>query len=135
MTTPEAEALNLDEWGTLLFKATNGGLYSGTYAVYDTDETTRVEDVTRERIARVDRWHIENGDYAEESVVLLVELTDGTWAACMAWCDTTGWDCQAGVQWKWAPTREEVVRQGLDRSSRAAIGEPLDGESPVPGGQ
>ena len=119
---------DLAEWD-VLFKNDGSGWGSVYSGAYSTTDGSRVEDITRDRVARVDRSHVEFGDYAETSVELLVELTDGTWAACMASCDTTGWDCQAGVQWKVAPTRQEAIEQGLDRAARAALGVPLDGES------
>jgi hypothetical protein len=121
------ETFDLDDWG-VVFPGDSCGLYNGTYAVYDSDEVDPVQDITRDRVARVDAAHVKEGDCSETNLTLLVELTDGTWAACMAWCDTTGWDCGAGVQWKWGRTRDEVIRQGLDRGSRRLLGVPLEGE-------
>ena len=95
-----------------------GSDYSGTYSVVD---GSKVDDVTAARIARTDASWSEDGDCAETSLAALVELTDGSWAAVMAWCDTTGWGCRSDVQWKWAPTRELAISQGLDRESRARL--------------
>lgn len=101
--------------------------YSGTYSIYD---GSRVDDVTAERIKRVDlRFGQSPEGYGSSDIVVLVELTDGTWAACMAWADTTGWGCQCDVQWKWARTREEAISQGLDRDARRKVGVPLPGEA------
>lgn len=96
-----------------------GSVYSGTFSV---PFGRQVADVTPERIARVVAFDCEEGDYAETDLALLVELIDGTFAACMAWCDTTGWDCQSGAAWKWAPTRELVIEYGLDREARRRLG-------------
>jgi hypothetical protein len=99
--------------------------YSGTFSVIN---GAQVEDVTPERVARVDASWVVEGDYSETNIAALVELTDGSWAAVMAWCDTTGWDCQSDVQWKWGPTRDLVISQGLDRPSRERLGLALPGE-------
>jgi|SRR5687768_4676208 len=88
-----------------------------------------VEPITAERVARVDRWMAHRGDYAECNIAALVELTDGTWAGVIGWCDTTGWDCQAGVDWRVAPTRDEAIRLGLDSASRRALDLELLGEA------
>jgi hypothetical protein len=101
--------------------------YSGTYSIYD---GSRVEDVTPERIARVDRIFGESPDGdGSVDLAVLVELTDGSWAACMAGADTTGWGCQCDVQWKWASTRDEVISQGLDRAARAKLDVALESDA------
>jgi len=115
------EGFDLREW-EVIFPGGSHGLYSGTFSVVD---GSRVADVTIERIARVLAWNVKEGDCAETDLKLLVELDDGSFAACMAGCDTTGWDCQAGVEWRWAPSSELAVTQGLDRESRALLGVPL----------
>lgn len=118
-----SEGFDLAGWHVLF--PGDPDIYTGTYSVVDGEQ---VDDITQERIARVDAsyvasdrtgydWYANDGD----SVVVLAELTDGSYAACMAWCDTTGWDCRAGAQWKWAPTRDDAIRFGLDRESRAAL--------------
>lgn len=127
----DEKPFDITDWGVLFPLAGSntagwGSVYTGAYSTAD---GSRVEDVTLDRVGRVDLHYVEYGDCAETSVALLVELTDGTWAAAMGSCDTTGWDCQAGVQWKVAPTRQEAIEQGLDRYNRVALGVPLDGES------
>lgn len=112
---------DLADW-EVIFPGGSCGLYSGTYSVVD---GTKVADVTPERIARVVAWNVEEGEYAETSLALVVQLDDGSWAACMASCDTTGWDCQAGVEWRWAPSEALIVEQGVDRATRAELGRPL----------
>jgi hypothetical protein len=123
----------MDDWEPVLPLRSSGdkwsSYYSGTFSVYD---GASVEDVTAERIARVDAWLADSSEgYSATDFTALVELADGTWAACMAWCDTTGWDCRSGVQWKWARTRDDAISQGLDRDARARLGVPLDGEQPL----
>jgi len=115
------EGFDLHDW-EMIFPGGSYGLYSGTFSVVD---GSRVADVTPERITRVIAWHVKEGDCAETDLKLLVELNDGSFAACMAGCDTTGWDCQAGVEWRWAPSSEQAITQGLDRVSRARLGVPL----------
>lgn len=118
----DVEAFDPAHWSVLF---PNGGediygsVYSGTFSVLD---GAQVEDVTRERIARVEAAHDYSPEgYGSTDLCCLVELTDGSWAACVAWCDTTGWDCRADAQWKWAPTRELAISQGLDREARRRL--------------
>ena len=113
-----------NSWGYVLHEpvsdACNYSEYGGIYSVYDHE---RVEDITAGDIARVDAWDAHSPEgYASTDVVALVELADGTWAALTAWCDTTGWDCQSDVTWRWARTREDAIRFGLDRAGRERLG-------------
>jgi hypothetical protein len=118
---PVNDGFTLDDWDCVLTD-----YYTGAFSVYD---GCRVQDVTVERIARVDAWKGDSPDgYGSVDFAALVELAEGSWAGCMAWADTTGWDCQSGVQWKWANTRDDVISQGLDRDARARLGVPLAGE-------
>lgn len=105
----------------------SGGDYSGTYSVHD---SSKVADVTPERISRVVAWegHSPEGGGSVDFIAL-VRLTDRTWAACTAWADYTGWGCQANAQWKWGRTKRAVIEQGLDREGRKRLGVPLRGES------
>lgn len=114
------EGFDLREW-EMIFPNGSYGLYSGTFSVVD---GSRVADVTPERIIRVVAWRVEENDDGTE-IKLLVELDDGSFAACMAGCDYTGWDCQAGVEWRWAPSSELAISQGIDRATRAVLGVPL----------
>lgn len=117
----DAEVIDLTQWSVLFPNGGDdiyGSVYSGTFSVLD---GSQVEDVTRVRIAHVEAYDVLDGDCAETDIVALAELTDGSWAAVMAYCDTTGWDCQADAQWKWAPTRELAISQGLDREARRRL--------------
>lgn len=89
-------------------------------------ETT--EPITPERIRRVDLLSVERGDNAEMDLCALVELTDDTWATCVAWCDTSGFGCQGEVNWRVSPSRNMAISQGLDRAARAKLGVALLGE-------
>lgn len=115
------DGFDIGEW-EMIFPDGSNGLYSGTYSVVD---GSQVEDVTADRIARVLAFQVEEGDCAETDLKLLVQLDDGSFAACMAGCDTTGWDCQAGVEWRWAPSEAQIVEQGIDRATRLALGRQL----------
>jgi hypothetical protein len=117
-----------DAWECVL-SDTPDSYYEGATAVGIFGAT--VEDITTDRIARVDLWHAAGLlDYGEQDFVCLVELTDGTWATCVAWCDTTGWGCRRqGVEWKVATTRDDAIRLGLDKAARARLGVPLPGEA------
>jgi hypothetical protein len=50
----------------------------------------------------------------------LFRLTEGRFAMCEAWADTTGWGCQDGVYWKIGPTLESVWNE-LTESKRPAL--------------
>lgn len=88
-------------------------------------------DITADRVAQVSLFWHEDGDYAETNVAAVVQLTDGSWAAVLAWCDTTGWGCQDGVEWRVTDSREGAIQYGLDKEARAALGAPLPGEAPI----
>lgn len=51
-------------------------------------------------------------------------LGDGRWFYLEAWCDYTGWDCQAGGDAWVAGTRQEIEKFGLTRSARLVFGVP-----------
>lgn len=79
-------------------------------------------DVTAERIARIHGWqgHSPEGG-GSRNFACVVELTDGAWAACMAWADYTGWGCQDGVEWRVAADLPSIVSYGLDREGRERL--------------
>lgn len=79
-------------------------------------------DITAERIARVYGWQASSPEGGGSvNFACVVELTDGTWAACMAWADYTGWGCQDGVEWRVAQDLPSVVSYGLDREGRGRL--------------
>lgn len=80
-------------------------------------------------------WATSPEGWASVDISFLARLTDGRWAACTAWCDTTGWDCQAGVDWKVDASRDTVIRFGLDKEARAHLGLSLPGEADGRDGQ
>lgn len=125
---PEVGEIDSGVWGNILSSNDSwGSSYSGAYSTVD---GSRVDDVTAERIVRVDLAFGESPEgYGSTDMAILVELTDGTWAACMAWSDTTGFGCRDDVQWKVAPSRDEVISQGLDREARKKLGVQLPGEN------
>lgn len=97
----------------------DAGYHEGTIRVPDNQPTT---DLTADRIARVDRWDASSSDgMGDVDFVALMELTDGTWAACTALTDTTGWGCQQTVLWRVAAGRDDVIRFGLDRDGRRRL--------------
>lgn len=73
-------------------------------------------------------WMISPEGWASRSIALIGRLTDGQWATCVAWADTSGFGCQQGVDWCVQPTRELAISQGLDKESRAHLGLSLPGE-------
>lgn len=73
-------------------------------------------------------WAVSPEGYGSTDIALIARLTDGQWATCVAWSDTTGFGCQQGVDWRINPTREAAISQGLDKESRAHLGLALPGE-------
>lgn len=63
--------------------------------------------------------------------VICGELNDGRFFALSAWCDYTGWDCQAGGSAFVAASEAEVVRFGLDKRERELLGIALPTEAPA----
>lgn len=100
--------------------------YEGAFTAPDGQ---RADDITADRIGHVDIWAVENPEeMADYNFAALVELTDGTWAACVAWTDTSGWGCQQGVYWRIAATRDDAIRFCLDKDARRRLGLSLVGE-------
>ena len=122
---PDIGELDSSVWPNILAEQEYGSSYTGAFSTVD---GSPVGDITPDRIARIDLTYGEAGDWNETDMVILAELADGTWAACMAWSDTTGFGCRDDVQWKVAPTRDEAISQGLDRLARQKLGVPLPGE-------
>ena len=123
MTLPTNDSFGEYGWMEIL---AGGEAYEGVRAI----DGAPAEDMTSDRIASVHAFYAEDGDegYGSRDVALLAELTDGTWATCVAWCDTTGWDCQSGANWRVAPTRELAISNGLDKYARARLDLSLPGE-------
>lgn len=71
---------------------------------------------TREDVAEL--YGTREGENDEESWLAYGKLRDGRHFYLEAWCDYTGWDCQAGGSVVIANSREELVRFGLDEESR-----------------
>lgn len=120
---PTNDAWTDTDWQYVFPCGEYGTSYSGTYSVHD---RSQVADVNADRITRVDSWFGESPEGGGSvDFTCLVELSDGSWAACMAWADYTGWGCQDDVQWKWGRTRDDVVRYGLDADARRKLNLPL----------
>lgn len=62
--------------------------------------------------------------YASTDIALVGRLTSGQWVTCVAWSDTSGFDCQGQVDWWVGKTREDAIRFGLDEEPRRALGFP-----------
>lgn len=62
----------------------------------------------RAEIERVIWSSTEHGDYAETTIRGVFAMKAGNFGALRAWCDTTGWDCQAGGDWSEFATEEEA---------------------------
>lgn len=120
-----AELPTTEVWGEYDWQAVLAGFDVVSYV-----ETTATEIITQadkgpvtvNRVKAVKHmWTASEEGYSQVEVYAVVELVDG-WAALEAGCDTTGWDCQSGGQWKWAATYDDVIRNGLDESGRDRLG-------------
>lgn len=58
--------------------------------------------------------------YGSKDFAALVRLSDGQFAMCEAWADTTGWDCRSDAIWKIGPTLESVKAE-LSETNRASV--------------
>lgn len=111
------------DWSNVL---SGSEYYEGAFTAPD---GAAAPDVTADRIARVEQWWADGGhEYADRDFVAVVELTDGTWAACMAWTDSSGWGCQQGVYWRVTSTLADAITYGLDQEGRRKLGLSLVGE-------
>jgi len=61
-------------------------------------------------------------DGTELDLVALLELHDGRWAVLYGWNDYTGWGCQDGAGLRFAPSRDEAIRYGMDEAQRTRLG-------------
>lgn len=64
---------------------------------------------------------VSGADSGEPTFFALVELTGERWAAVEGWHDFTGWDCQAGVTWNLALSREAAWNFGFGDEARQRI--------------
>lgn len=60
--------------------------------------------------------------YGSQDIALLAQLVDGRWATCVAWSDTSGFDCRGQVDWRINDTRDAAIAFGLDQESRYRLG-------------
>lgn len=56
-------------------------------------------------------------------------LKDGRFFFLSAWCDYTGWDCQAGGQSEEAPTLDDLIRWKMGDADRKRLGYTLPVET------
>lgn len=62
------------------------------------------------------------GENDEQSWLIYGQLTDGRWFHIEAWCDYTGWDCQAGGTTLVSSDRDRLIRFGMTTDARARLG-------------
>jgi hypothetical protein len=128
---PTNEDFDIYTWGCVLQLPAQGNSYEQPpYVDVRAKEVLTQADrgeITLDRLVSVEAFYAESPEgWGSQNVFALVELTDG-WATIIAWCDTTGWDCQSGGDWRWAATREEAIRNGLGNEERAALGLSFEG--------
>lgn len=97
--------------------------YEGAFHAPD---GARVADITADRVAEVLAWRAYSAEgMADVNFAAIVRLTDGTYAGCMAWTDTSGWGCQQGVYWRVVDTLPDAVSFALDEQGRRWLGTTL----------
>ena len=62
------------------------------------------------------------GENDGDSWMMVGKLSDGRFFFLDAWCDYTGWDCQAGGDAQVADTLENLVRFGMTEEARDRLG-------------
>lgn len=75
---------------------------------------------TREDVYKI--FGIRPGENDEEEWLIYGKLKDGRWFYLEAWCDYTGWDCQAGGSVTIANSRDEIERFGMGKENRRILG-------------
>lgn len=64
---------------------------------------------------------IEEGSWNETSLIAVVRLLNGDWAAFEAGCDTTGWDCQSYCDIRIGSDLSDVINYGLGNEARLVL--------------
>lgn len=65
--------------------------------------------------------HYRAGENDSDSWLIVAKLTDGRFAYINAWCDYTGWDCQAGGEITYADSLDDLIPE-MDTEGRTAFG-------------
>lgn len=98
---------------------------------YDWREAFEYADFGIDEVKRVIAY--DEGENDGDSWVLVAELNDGRFGYVDAWCDYTGWDCQAGGSSETADTFEKLQRFHLTSKIRRRLNmvlEDLDSTPP-----
>ncbi len=86
---------------------------------YDWEEALNYADFSLDEIKNI--IALDEGYNDGDSWLLVVELDDGKFGYLSAWCDYTGWDCQAGGSSGIRNTLEELQRWEMDSRSRRRL--------------
>lgn len=73
-------------------------------------------------------WATSPEGYGSTDIAFLARLHDDRWTTCVAWSDTSGFDCRGAADWRIFGDREQAISQGLDKESRTHLGLSLPGE-------
>lgn len=88
----------------------------GSFYGYGPIEEAGIE---KEDVSRVVAYR--EGENDGPGWLLILRMTDGRWAYVSAWCDYTGWDCQAGAEVTYADSIAELIPE-MDTEGRMAFG-------------
>lgn len=66
--------------------------------------------------------YADEGENDSASWIIAGILNDGRYFYLEAWCDYTGWDCQAGGKCSIASNLEELMQFGLTEGARSRFG-------------
>lgn len=93
---------------------------NGEWCVGSGRETEKPVRFTRDDVAEVVAYS--DGYNDGDAWLCLGRLKSGPWFYLTAWCDYTGWDCQAGGRAYVAPKKAMLVEMVLDATERERLG-------------
>lgn len=74
-------------------------------------------------VAEVVAWHGTSPEgWASLEFTCVLRLSDGRYAFCEAWADTSGWGCQDSTNWRLASTLVELVTHGMTPANASQLG-------------
>lgn len=87
---------------------------------YDWQEAFKFADFSIDDVAEV--LHQDEGYNDGDPWIMVGRLKDGRFFFLSAWCDYTGWDCQAGGSSETADTEEDLYKYHLGEEERRRFG-------------
>lgn len=94
---------------------------------YDREEAFEYADFDREDVEEI--IASADGENDGDPWLMLVKLKNGIYGYLKAWCDYTGWDCQAGGHSETDADMDNLIKMKIGKEDRARLGKqiPEDG--------